>query len=208
MGATEVWAVPTLGGTPVRVVEGTSLQPSADGKSLFYINPQTNELLQAPASGGVGKAIYNFKELGVTFPTLLVFPDGANVLLTGHRGDANAASEIYKVNLAGRKAMDLGEKAGLDLSWGEPGKTLLFSRELNGIFNLWEYDLENKTAVQLTSGPGPDFWPMKDPSGKGYSSSTAGSLGFFPFTSSNRNPRPTLFRNWPRSRPFPGTRNG
>jgi Tol biopolymer transport system component len=74
---------------------------------------------------------------------------------------------MYKVNLASRKVMDLGEKAGLDLSWGEPGKTLLFSRERNGILNLWEYDLETKATVQLTSGPGPDFWPMRDPSGKG-----------------------------------------
>jgi serine/threonine protein kinase/Tol biopolymer transport system component len=171
LGATEVWAVPTLGGTPVRVVEGSSLQPSADGKSLFYINTSIKELMQMPASGGVGKAIYNYKELGITFPTLLVFPDAANVLLIGHPngagGAASEATEIYKVNLAGHKAMDLGEKAGLDLTWGEPGKTLLFSRELNGIFNLWEYDLEHKAAVQLTSGPGPDSWPMRDPSGKG-----------------------------------------
>ena len=167
LGVTEVWAVPTLGGTPARVVEGTSLQPSADGKSLFYINAGTRELLQAPTPGGVGKVIYNYKVLGVTFPKLLVFPDGANVLLTGHSDDATAASEIYKVNLAGREATDLGEKAGLDLSWGEPGKTLLFSRERNGIFNLWEYDLATKSTVQLTSGPGPDLWPMRDPSGKG-----------------------------------------
>jgi Tol biopolymer transport system component len=168
LGATEVWAVPTLGGTPVRVVEGTSLQPSADGKSLFYTNPRTSELLQAPTSGGVGKAIYNYKELGIAYPALLVFPDGANVLLTGRDNvNPNADSEIFKVNLASRKAMDLGEKAGLDLSWGEPGKTLLFSRESNGIFNLWEYDLDTKSNVQLTAGPGPDFWPMRDPSGKG-----------------------------------------
>ncbi len=168
LGATEVWAVPTLGGTPVRVVEGASLQPSADGKSLFYINARTNELMQAPASGGVGKAIYNYKELGFTFPTLLVFPDGENVLLSGRENpNPNADSEIYKVNLASRKGVDLGEKAGLDLSWGEPGKTLVFSRERNGIFNLWEHDLETKRTVQLTSGPGPDFWPMRDPSGRG-----------------------------------------
>jgi Tol biopolymer transport system component len=72
------------------------------------------------------------------------------------------------VNVASRKAIDLGERVGVEVaSWGEPGKTLLFSRGLNGIFNLWEYDLETKNTVQLTSGPGPDFWPMKDPSGKG-----------------------------------------
>ena len=119
LGATEVWAVPTLGGTPVRVVEGTSLRPSADGKSLFYINAHTRELLQAPASGGVGTAIYNYKELEVTFPTLLVFPDGANVLLSGHKSsDANAASAIYKVNLASHKAVDLGETARLGFELG------------------------------------------------------------------------------------------
>jgi serine/threonine protein kinase/Tol biopolymer transport system component len=169
LGATEVWAVPTLGGTPVRVVEGSSVQPSVDGKSLFYINPETSELLQVPASGGVGKVIYNFTELGFTFPRLLVFPDGADVLLTGHKtSNAKADSEIYKVNVASRKAMDLGERPGLDVAnWGEPGKTLLFSREVNGIFNLWQYDIETKTAVQLTSGPGPDLWPMRDPSGNG-----------------------------------------
>jgi serine/threonine protein kinase len=168
LGATEVWAVPTLGGTPVRVVEGTSLQPSADGKSFFYLNPRTSDLLQAPVSGGVGKAIYNYKELGIAYPSLLVFPDGANILLSGRETiNPNADSAIFKVNLATRKGMNLGEHAGLDLSWGEPGKTLLFSRERNGIFNLWEYDLETKSTVPLTSGPGPDFRPMKDPSGKG-----------------------------------------
>jgi len=168
LGATEVWAVPTLGGTPLRVVEGSSLRPSADGKSLFYINDRNGELLQAPASGGVGKVIYNYKELGFKVPSMLVFPDGADVLLTGDSyANANAALKMYKVNITSRKATALGEIPVGDASWDEPGKTLLFSRQLNGIFNLWEYDLETKAAVQLTSGPGPDFWPMRDPAGKG-----------------------------------------
>jgi serine/threonine protein kinase len=169
LGATEVWAIPTLGGTPVRVVEGSSLQPSPDGKSLFYFNSDTGDLLQAPASGIGSKVIYNFKELGVTFPGFLVFPDGTDLLVMGHKtSNTEGTSEMYKVNVASHKAQDLGERPGPNFAtWGEPGKTLLFSRALNGIVNLWEYNIETKSATQLTSGPGPDFLPMQDPNGKG-----------------------------------------
>jgi len=40
------------------------------------------------------------------------------------------------------------------VNWGEPGRTVLFDRNLNGIVNLWEYNFENKTYTQLTSGTG------------------------------------------------------
>ena len=171
LGVWEIWAVPTLGGTPVRVVEGSSLQPTPDGQSLFYLNPETDDLLQAPASGAGGKVIYNFKELGLTSSLLrlLVFPDGADLLLIGHKpSNANGSAEIYKVNVASHKAADLGTiPSRSPANWGEPGKTLLFSRDLNGIINLCEYNIETKAATQLTSGTGPDFLPMRDPAGKG-----------------------------------------
>src|SRR5271169_2154916 len=169
LGAWEVWAVPTLGGTPMRVVEGSSLQPSPDGQSLFYINPGTNDILQAAASGAGGKVVCNFKELGFTSLRLLVFPDGADLLVIGHKpSNAKGNVEMYKVNVASHKAADLGAIPSQNrASWGEPGKTLLFSRDLNGIINLWEYNIETKAATQLTSGTGPDFLPMRDPTGKG-----------------------------------------
>jgi serine/threonine protein kinase len=169
LGATEVWAVPTLGGTPVRVVQGSFLWPSPDGKNLFYVNRDTGELLQAPVSGVGGRAIYNFKGSGFTPLQLLVFPDGADLLLTGRKAsNSEGNSEIYKLNIASHKTVDLGERPGLGrASWGEPGKTLLFSREVNGITNLWEYDIAARAATQLTSGPGPDLLPMKNPPGNG-----------------------------------------
>ncbi len=169
LGATEVWAVPTLGGTPARVVEGSSLRPSPDGKSLFYVKYYTQDLMEVSASGGVGRAIYNFKTLGLASFSLLIFPDGANFLLTGRKpSNVAGTSEMYKVNVASGKATDLGARPGPAFAnWGEPGKTLLFSREVNGIINLWEYNLESKALTQLTSGTGPDFWPMRDPAGKG-----------------------------------------
>jgi Tol biopolymer transport system component len=52
-------------------------------------------------------------------------------------------------------------------TWSEAGKTLYFSRVVNGITNLWEYSLADGSLKQITFGPGPDRSPLADPAGKG-----------------------------------------
>jgi serine/threonine protein kinase/Tol biopolymer transport system component len=166
----EIWAMPTLGGTPTRLLQGYDLHPSPDGKSLFYLNPGTNDLIQSPANGVGGKTILGAKEPGVDLLGQLVFPDGADLLLLGIKDkDRQGTVRLYRWNLASRKATNIGELSGSprSMNWGDPGKTLLFHREVNGIINLWEYSLDDKTYTQLTSGPGPDYFAMKDPVGKG-----------------------------------------
>ncbi len=166
----EIWAMPTLGGTPTRLLQGYDVHPSPDGKSLFYFNPRTSDLMQAPADGVGGKIILEAKELGVELLGVGVFPDGADLLLSGSKEkDPHGSVRLYRWNLATRKATNIGELSGSprSISWGDPGKTLLFHREVNGIVNLWEYSLNDKTYTQLTSGPGPDYFAMKDPAGKG-----------------------------------------
>jgi len=44
---------------------------------------------------------------------------------------------------------------------------LMFGRTVNGLTNLWKYELNERSVTQLTFGSGPDFSPMPDPSGKG-----------------------------------------
>ena len=166
----DIWAIPTLGGTPIRLLQGADLHPSPDGKSLFYFNPGTTDLMQSPADGVGGKTILGAKELGVEVLDELVFPDGANLLLLALKDkDPQGTVRLYRWNLATRKAMDMGELSGSpgSIDWGDPGKTLLFHRKVNGIINLWEYSLNDKTYTQLTSGPGPDYFAMKDPAGRG-----------------------------------------
>jgi serine/threonine protein kinase len=166
----EIWAMPTLGGTATRLLQGYDLHPSPDGKSLFYFKPGTRDLMQSPADGVGGKTILGAKELGVDLLEQLVFPDGAELLLLALKDkDPQGTVRLYRWNLATRKATNIGELSGSprSINWGDPGKTLLFHRELNGIINLWEYSLGDKTYTQLTSGPGPDYFAMKDPDGKG-----------------------------------------
>ncbi|MGA8735264.1 MAG: protein kinase [Terriglobales bacterium] len=166
----EIWAMPTLGGTPTRLLQGYDLHPSPDGKSLFYFNPVTHDLIQSPADGVGGKSILGAKELGVDLLGQLVFPDGADLLLLALKDkDPQGTVRLYRWNLQTRKATNIGELSGspTSINWGDPGKELLFHREVNGIINLWEYSLNHKTYAQLTSGPGPDYFAMKDPAGKG-----------------------------------------
>jgi serine/threonine protein kinase/sugar lactone lactonase YvrE len=166
----EIWAMPTLGGTPRRLLQGYDLRPSSDSKSLFYFHPHTNDLIQSPADGVGGKIILGAKELGVDLLGQLVFPDGGDLLLLGIKDkDPQGTVRLYRWNIATRKATNIGELSGSprSVNWGDPGKTLLFHREVNGIINLWEYSLDDKTYTQLTSGPGPDYFAMKDPAGKG-----------------------------------------
>jgi serine/threonine protein kinase/Tol biopolymer transport system component len=166
----EIWSMPTLGGTPTRVLQGYGLAPSPDGKGLFYLHPDTNDVMQSPLDGVGGKVILSSKELGSEVFRIHVFPDGTNLLLLGVRDkDPQGTVRLYRFNLASRKAAEIGDLSGSPkaIAWGDPGKTLLFHRELNGIVNLWEYSLDDRTYTQLTSGPGPDYFAMKDPVGKG-----------------------------------------
>ncbi|MDP9146457.1 MAG: hypothetical protein M3N22_02270, partial [Acidobacteriota bacterium] len=73
------------------------------------------------------------------------------------------------VDLSKQSVNDAGELAGdpRDLAWAEGGKSILFSRTINGLTNIWKYDLQDKSMTQVTFGTGPDASPMPDPGGKG-----------------------------------------
>ena len=171
LGAAEVWAIPTLGGTATRLLQGVGVLPSPDGKNLFYLQRETFALMQASTDGMGAKIVLSAKESGLELYRMLAFPDGIDLLLVGKNDKSRRGTyQLYRFTLATQKIVQLGEISGApgSIAWGEPGKTLFFQREINGIVNLWQYDLADKSYVQLTSGPGPDYFAMKDPSGKGF----------------------------------------
>jgi hypothetical protein len=44
---------------------------------------------------------------------------------------------------------------------------VLFSRTVNGLTNIWNYNLKDRSLTQITFGTGPDSWPMTNHGGKG-----------------------------------------
>jgi serine/threonine protein kinase/Tol biopolymer transport system component len=172
-GTDEVWAVPTLGGAPTRTASGRTLISSPDGDAYFYFKSEGNLIYRKPRSGAGEELVYNLGRDGMYPWDILAFPDGKDLLV-----DAGPTSEVlggpatktlYKVNIAAHMAEKLGEVSGspTGIAWGEPGKTLFFSRTTNDVTNLWEYSLSGGALRQVTFGAGPDLAPMPDPSGRG-----------------------------------------
>jgi serine/threonine protein kinase/Tol biopolymer transport system component len=169
----EVLTVPTLGGTARRVASGASLIPSPDGNSLFFFKSEGKMIFRKPKSGVGEELIYNLGAQGMFPWEILAFPDGKDLLVTASRSSETlgipSAKILYKVNLAAQNAEKVGELSGspTGVVWGEPGKTLLFSRTVNDVTNLWEYNLASNNLKQVTLDAGPDLSPMPDPLGKG-----------------------------------------
>ena len=166
-GRYEVWAVPTLGGTPRRVVSGQAVVPSLDGNSIFYLNGDAPAIFKAQKSGLGEEEIYRFNDPGIFLLSMLPYPDGKTLLVGLRKQRASGNTRLYRVTLSPRSEVDLGELPGEANGWAEPGKSLLLSRTVEGLTNIWKYNLADQSMTQITSGPGPDVSPMLDPSGKG-----------------------------------------
>ena len=178
-GSDEVWAVPTLGGAPRRVMSGFNAVPSPDGTYIYYRKSDRAGIFRAEKSGVNEELVYKPEGTNLRFIPLLLFPGGNDLLANG--GQANLRNfHFYKINVTSHEAADLGEASGnwRDVEWSEPGNTVLFSRNVNGLTNIWSYSLQDRSQTQITFGAGPDFSPMPDPGGKGIYYVNGKSSGF------------------------------
>jgi DNA-binding winged helix-turn-helix (wHTH) protein/Tol biopolymer transport system component len=179
LGRDEAWAVPSLGGAPRRVVSATHVVPSLDGASVFYVKLESLAVFRASKSGLNEELVYNFKGAGQSFFPVLAFPSGNDLLAAAVRTHS-PNFRLYSINLTSHEAVDLGELSGnpFDVVWAEPGISVLFSRTVNGLTNIWNYLLKDRSLTQITFGTGPDYSPMPDPEGKGIYYVNGKSSGF------------------------------
>jgi serine/threonine protein kinase len=171
-GAAEVWNVPTLGGTPTHVVTGKTLITSPADGSFFYLNSENSTIFHKPKSGVGEDLVINLASQGMIPWDLLPFPDGKDLLVCAAASSdvlsTPPAKTLYKVNVGSHNALKLGEVQGspTGIVWGQLGKSILLSRTVNDVTNLWEYTLGDGAWKQITYGAGPDLSPMIDPNGK------------------------------------------
>jgi len=146
--------------------------PSPDGTSFFYTKPDSPGIFRVGKSGLNEELVYKSHDRTV-FP-LLVFP-GGNDLLAGASRLNSSSGTFFKISLTSHEAFDLGDIPGstdvawgsLDTVWAEPGNSILFSHEVDGVANIWKYSFRNRSLTQITFGTGNDSTPMPDPGGKG-----------------------------------------
>ncbi len=169
-GLNEIWAVPTLGGNPSRVVAGIFLMPSPDGNSYFYAKTDSKALYRSGKSGLNEEVVYDFDKSPLEPDGALVFPDGKSILFCARNRNNRKDIQLLKLDVESRKIEQLASNLEDNLDdavWEKPGETILFDRTVNDLTNIWRYDLNTKKMTQVTFGSGPDFSPMPDPEGKG-----------------------------------------
>jgi Tol biopolymer transport system component len=182
MGRNEIWAVPTLGGSPRRVSATLFVVPSPDGASIFYGKIDNPGIFRAGKSGLNEELVYKFEDTRLLFLPVLFFPNGSEMLVGGFPAGVGSNVRLYRINLASHQAVDLGEISfnpdNPIFVWAEPGKSILLSRTVKGLTNIWKYSLQDRSFTQITFGPGPDTSPMSDPGGRGIYYVNGKSSGF------------------------------
>jgi|HubBroStandDraft_2_1064218.scaffolds.fasta_scaffold01850_4 serine/threonine protein kinase/Tol biopolymer transport system component len=177
----EEWSVATLGGKPSRVVSGTHLSPSPDGAFLFYTGDDARAVWRAGKSGLDEEKIFTFGAATLPVTRILPYADGNHLLvLTADPVSSREGFRAHEFDIAKKTETDLDEVPGIaaGVVWAEQGSSILFSRTLNGLTNIWKYTLADKKLEQITMGTGPDTWPMPDPGGKGLYFVNGKSSGF------------------------------
>ena len=180
-GRDESWAVPTLGGTPRRIVLGHSLAPAPDGSALYFTKVGTRAIFRANRDGMEEEQIFELEGGALSIVKILPFPDGKHLFVVTADGVSFLEQfRAYVVDLGRQTAEDLGRIAGefRDVVWQDPGKSILFGKTVNGLTNIWKFSLSDKSSTQVTFGTGPDSAPMPDPAGKGLYVISGKSSGF------------------------------
>jgi Tol biopolymer transport system component len=161
----ELWSVPTLGGSSAHISSGTGLVPSPRGDSFYFFRLSKNAVVRKPKIG-ISESVV-FIPPQALFPIkILPFPDGTHLLIpAANIGEGLVGPSVvplYDVDIATHSGKKIGELQGspTGIVWFDPGKTLIFSRTVNGIANIWEYSLAGAELRQMTFGAGPDFLPM------------------------------------------------
>jgi Tol biopolymer transport system component len=145
--------------------------PDPDGIHIYYCKFDKLGIFRADKSGLNEELVYNAESTGLFFFPLLIFPSGNDLLAAGIRVDSPNL-RIFRINLTSHEAaevpVDPGEVSkNIDVAWAEPGNSILLSRNVNGLTNIWKFGLQERSVTQITFGTGPDYSPMPDPGGRG-----------------------------------------
>jgi serine/threonine protein kinase/sugar lactone lactonase YvrE len=175
----EIRSVPTLGGASTAVANGLNVAISADGNFLYYIGLLVDEagnvgrqsgIHRKPRSGTGDEVIFR-APAGLSLLNIVTFPDGKEVLVSAGNDSifGSTVVSLFRVDVASHESQKVGDLSGspTGLVWSDPGKTLLCSRTVNSITNIWEYRLSDGSLRQVTTGTGPDLSPMPAAAEKG-----------------------------------------
>jgi len=169
LGRDEEWAVPTLGGKPRRLVSGIRVSQSPDGKSIYYGKSNSPILFRSDMTGLREEQVVSLEKYEAFPIWVLWYTDGKRILIPGGGPRTGFTARFFEFRMKDGILMERGEIP--DISgpggWLDRDHSIVVGRTVDGIVNLWKYDLDSRSLTQITSGSGPDWNPMTDPAGRG-----------------------------------------
>jgi serine/threonine protein kinase len=162
----EFRAVPALGGSSRYALSCEWLIPSHDAKSYFFLKARQHGIFQKDISGSEEREIYRLKPPDYPF-YIFPFEDDQHLLITASDNFNSEKLKLFKLNISTHLADSFGECSRGPVApfesiwqWWEVGKSIMLTRNVNGIWNLWIYDLARHSYTQATFGPGQDLSPL------------------------------------------------
>lgn len=158
--------------------------PSPDGSKLIFVTNQLGKtrLATMPLSQATVVSEENISWLTADseyqFETPRFSPDGRKIVASVRQPDGY--KDIWILDSQGNKIEELMHDRAIDggAVWSADGRSIYFSSDRSGIFNLYAYDLANKQIFQVSNVLGGAFMPTVTPDGKAIAFTNYSSRGF------------------------------
>ena len=160
--------------------------PSPDGATLVFV---TNRLgrtrlatIQLPPEPGKAIRAQDISWLGDEsenqYEAPRYSPDGQNIVVGVRQPDGY--KDIWILDSKGNKTVELMHDRAIDGGgvWSADGRSIYFSSDRSGIFNLYVYDLDHKQISQVSNVLGGAFMPSLTPDGSAIAFADYSSRGF------------------------------
>jgi len=158
--------------------------PSPDGSRLIFV---TNGLgktrlatLKLPGKkcASTEDIIWIGDASDLQFETPRYSPDGKRIIVGVRQGDGY--KDIWLLDDQGSKVDELMHDHAVDggAVWSQDGRSIYFSSDRSGIFNIHEYDLVSKKTFRISNVLGGAFMPSVSPDGKTIAFADYSSRGF------------------------------
>jgi Tol biopolymer transport system component len=155
-GTFDIWMISPLGGTPRKFLpDATDPAWSSDGRTLAYVNLESNTLWLCDATGANARAVT--KPEAARFPRQPAFSrDGRRLAFalrnTGPRGDL----AVVEIGTGQVRFLTAGGALVLTPAWSPDDRFIYFASHRSGAMNIWKIPSGGGQPEQVTSGQGDD----------------------------------------------------
>lgn len=160
-----VWRVPLPGGSPELVLSSTLTDVSPDiapdGRRIAFRSDRsgTDEIWVSGIHGTAPRRLTQFGRTLTGCPRWS--PDGHFLALDSRTGDN---SDIFIVNVDSGKLRRFTSESYDEVvpSWSRDGRTIYYSANTNGVWQIWKRPVDGGSSSQVTQGGGFGAWESTD----------------------------------------------